>query len=217
MVDAKANKLSNLRKAIKIYNATLEAPDVDKKAKVRGYTDLSRALLREADLLRKKDAKIRGYEKGRAAAQTAMKLDPTYADALFWDLANQAMVGQTRGITNSLFMLGDLKSGLAKVIKLDPNHNYARDTLSRIFHEVPGILGGSDDKSESLLQECIRRDSHFTPCKVTLARLYVDMGEEEKAKKLLLEVVNEKKTTVPNDYRKFNLPDAKHDLAALAK
>lgn len=215
LVEVKANTQKNLRRAIALYIENLDKEGVTTKEKVDGLVDLSRAYLRLGDLMKKDSARIAFYEKGRAAAQRAMKLAPKHADAIFWDAANMALVGQTRGITNSLFMLGDLKSALSRVLKLDPSHNYARETLGRIHHAVPGMLGGSDDKAEKLFRECLRRDPQFTPCMVTLARFHMDNGDDDKARPLLLQVINTKKSSVPNDYRKFNLPDAKADLKRL--
>lgn len=215
LVEVKANTKKNLRRAITLYTENLDKDGVSKPEKVKGLVDLSRAYLRLGDLMAKDSARIALYEKGRAAAQRATKLSPKHADAIFWDAANMALVGQTRGITNSLFMLGDLKTALNRVLKLDPSHNYARETLGRIHHAVPGMLGGSDAKAEKLFRECLRRDPNFTPCMVTLARFHIDNGDEDKARPLLKAVINAKKSSVPNDYRKFNLPDAKADLKRL--
>ena len=215
LLEVKANTKKNLTEAIRLYVSSLDADGVDAAARVRGYVDLSRAYLRLGDLTIGKAGRIALYKKGQKAAQRAQELDPKNADAKFWDVANMATIGQTQGVMNSLFMLADLKTGLRDVLKLDPNHHYARETLGRVYHAVPGMVGGSDKEALALFKECIRRDPRFTPCKITLARFYVDDGEDEKARALYQEVLNEKNSSVPNDFRKFNVPDAKADLAKL--
>ncbi len=214
IVEKQANSKENLEKAIGLYEANL-AGVADARTKAKGYSDLSRAYLRLGDLEKADDTKIAQYTKGRKAAESAIEADAKYADGYFWESANQACIGNTEGVMNSLFMVSDLKKNLNKVLELDPNHLYARDTLGEIDHALPGIAGGSDDRAEKAYREVLERDPNFTPAMVCLAQLYKDEGNDHEAKKWAQKVIDFKDSSVPNDWKKFDKNDAENILQAL--
>ena len=211
LVQVRANTRANLKRAITLYEETQPRWPTSPAQRVRLWTDLSRAWLRLGDLYPRSDpsARISRFEKGQAAAEKALALRPDNADARFWRLANLAKIGQTRGITKSLLMAKALKKGLREVLQLDPQHHYARQTLARLQYKIPGILGGDDDEALALLQECLKMDPNFTPCKYTLADYFVEEGEPERAAALLREVIAAGETTsLRDDWRKFTRPNA---------
>jgi tetratricopeptide (TPR) repeat protein len=215
LVEVEANTTANLKKAIALYEAALKDASLDKKVQAAAWTDVSRAYLRLGDLTKGDDAKIALYEKGQAAGKKAESLDSKSAAAIFWATANLACVGRTRGVMNSLFMIGDLKKGMNQALAIDPNFHRARNTLGEIDHAVPGIAGGSDDRAEKAYLEVLRRDAHFTPTMVLLARLYQDKGDEDEAKKWAQKVLDEKSPHPRNDWVKFDKRDAKAILNEL--
>ncbi len=215
LVESEANTVANLKKAIELYETALADDADDKKVRAAGWADVSRAYLRWGDLLKGNDEKIATYEKGIAAGKKAEGFDPKSPAAVFWGTANMACVGRTRGVMNSLFMIGDLKKGMNRVLEIDPNYHLARNTLGEIDHAVPGIAGGSDDRAEKSYVEVLRRDPHFTTTMVLLARLKKDQGEEEEAKQWAQKVLDEKGAHPYNDWVKFDKRDAKALLAEL--
>jgi hypothetical protein len=124
-------------------------------------------------------------------------------------------VGNTKGVLNSLFMVPELKKGFAKVLKLNPNHHYARDTLARVFHAVPGLAGGSDSKAEEHWNEIFKRDPHFTPGMYQFGKFWKNKGKKDKAREWWTRCVNEKKSSVPNDFRKFDKANCQKALKSL--
>ncbi len=214
LVEVQANTKANLQKAIGLYEQALKDPALPAKDRAAALTDMARAYLRLGDLETVDNAKLGAYENGRAAAKKAMALDPKSADAVFWDMANQATIGRTKGVMNSLFMLPELRKGLGQALVLQPNHQLARQTLGEIDHAVPGIVGGSDERSEKAYLEVLKRDPNFTPTMVLLAKLYRDQGEDEAAKKWAQKALDGK-SSVPNDWRKFDKPDAQKLLKEL--
>jgi tetratricopeptide (TPR) repeat protein len=207
LVESQANTKGNLQKAIGLYDKALTDASIDAKKRALGYSDEARAYLRLGDLETQHDAKIAAYTKGREAAQKGSALDPKCAECLYWDMANQAVVGRTNGVMNSLFMLGDLRKGLNQVLALDPGHKRARETLAKIDHAVPGIAGGSDDRAEKALKDILAKDPHFTPAMATLAQFYADKGKKDDAKALAQRCMAETASSVPNDFRKFDKND----------
>ena len=215
LVEAGSNTTAVLHKAVGIYETHLHNPAVGVKVRADGWTDLSRAYLRLGDLDNKDSVKIAFYEKGKKAGETASALDPRHADAIFFATANQASIGRTRGVMNSLFMVGDLKKSLTKCLALDPGHHYARNTLGEIDHAVPGIAGGSDERAEKVYLQVLAADPDFTPSMVLLAQLKKDQGKTDEARAWANKVLHAKRSSVPNDWRKFDVPSAKKVLAQL--
>jgi predicted Zn-dependent protease len=215
MVEEGPNTPKVLKQALGKYETALKAGNLDDKRRALVLTDMSRARLRLGDLATKKKTKVAHYEAGKALAIKAQKADPTLADAYFWEAANLAVIGRTNGVTSSLFMLGDLKKKLYKTLELDPNHHLARETIGSIYAAVPGLLGGDDDKAEAHFQTVLKRDPHFSATHLTYAHFLIERGREEEARKHLLAVINDKRPSMPNDHRKFTLPDAKKALKEL--
>ena len=215
LIETAANTAANLKKAVDLYEVALKDESLDKQVRAEGWADVSRAYLRWGDLLKGDAEKIALYEKGIAAGKKGEALDPKSAGAVFWGTANMACVGRTRGVMNSLFMIGDLKKGMNRALAINPNYHWARNTLGEIDHSVPGIAGGSDDRAEKAYLEVLRRDPHFTPTMVLLAKLKRDRGDKDEAKTWAQKVVSEKSPNPRNDWKKFDLKDAKAILQEL--
>lgn len=209
LVESEANTVANLKKAIELYEVALKDESADKKVRANAYADIARAYLRWGDLEKGNDAKIALYEKGQAAGKKGEAIDAKHTGSIFWGTANYACVGRTRGVMNSLFMIGDLKKGMNRVLEIDPNYHWARNTLGEIDHQVPGIAGGSDDRAEKAYFEVLKRDPHFTPTMVLLAKFYKDKGDDDKAKEWAQKVLDEKGAHPYNDWLKFDKRDAK--------
>lgn len=214
LVEVAPNTKENLKKAIAQYERHLDNPSLPARARADGWADTARAWQRLGDLETGEASKIDAYTRGRAAAKKGIAADSKHANALFWDMANLATTGRAKGVMNSLFMLPELRKGLARVLELNPNHLYARDTLGEIDHAVPGLAGGSDDRAEKAYLENLRRDPTFTPAMVLLARLYRDNDKEDAAKRWAQKVLSTK-SSVPNDWAKFDKRDAQAILKEL--
>ncbi len=215
-VETRANTVANMREGVATCERAAKAKGASPKDAGASWVNVARARLRLGDASRG-DAAIEQYELGREAARAALALNPKDDDALFWDMAHLACIGRSKGVVSSLFMLSELKAGLERVLELNPDHHYARDTLAKIYHKVPGALGGSDEKAEALLLEVLRREPKFTSTMVTLGQLYIDLGREAEARVWLQKVLDTKssESARPNDHWRFNVPDAKRELARL--
>jgi tetratricopeptide (TPR) repeat protein len=214
LIEVSANTFENLKKGIALYEANLGDASRPASARAIGYGDLSRAYFRLGDKLTAKDEKLAAYTKGQVAGQQGMALDAKSPAPLFWSYANLAGIGRTKGVMNSLFMVGDLKAAMAKVLALDPSYHYARSTLGQIEHAVPGIAGGSDDRAEKAYLEALRLDPGFTPVMIQMAQMKLDRGEKDQAK-MWAEKAKATKSSVPNDHRKFDRKDADAILAQI--
>jgi len=128
---------------------------------------LSRAIMKETNLDQFEglgdDEAIRRYEEGAGYAREAIEIDPSNAEAYFWEAANRGSVGQTRGVLNSLFMASDLDELLHQALRRDDEYPEPYFMLGTLYRELPGrpISFGDDDAA------------------VSFGRLAVDLHEEE--------------------------------------
>ncbi|MFZ9886256.1 MAG: hypothetical protein ACO3JL_02035 [Myxococcota bacterium] len=209
-VELTASSIPNMRAGRQTCEAALQVPSLTERQRFEAWLNIARAHLRSGDLLAG-DGAVAEYELGRKAAQQAMALDPRSADAIFWDVANLASIGQTRGVMKSLFMLPEIKASLHRALELNPGHSYARQTLAKVYHKVPRIAGGDDDLAEKLLLETLTRDPGWTPAMVVLAQLYVDQDRHEEARVWIEKVIAmpSSSSSIPHDHWRFDVPDAK--------
>jgi len=218
IVEVDANTTANLTKAIGLLEAGVADASLPAADRADGHMALSRAWLRLGDLKSGKDDKIATYEKGKAAGMKAVEVaGGKHAMGLYWATANMACVGRTRGVMNSLFMVGDLRKNMNAVIAINPKLHYPRNTLAEIDHAIPGLAGGSDERAEKGLTDVLAKDPHVTSTMFLLARIKRDQGKKDEAKQWAQKILDEKAPTLKNDWRKFDVPDAKKLLAELAE
>lgn len=215
LVEEAPDKAANLKKAIALYDQVLQDPLLSTEDRAFALVDLSRAWLRLGDLKQKTAEKIAAYEKGKAAGERARALSPDDANAVFWATANLASIAKARGVMNSLFMAKETKAGLEEALRLDPRHAYARDTLAKVYHLLPGLAGGNDRKAEALWKENLEQHPHFTPSMVELGRFYPDKGRIDEARALFERCIAEKRAQPRNDWLKWNRDDARRELSTL--
>ena len=217
LVETAPNTKENLKRAIALYQERLSNTSLSAATRANGFADMSRAWLRLGDLETSEAQKLKSYTSGREAAQKGLALVPNHVESLFWDMANLATTGRTRGVMNSLFMLPELRTGLKRCLELDRNHKLAKQTLAEIDHAVPGIAGGSDERAEKAYQELLQRDPALASTMVLLAKLYRDKGEKEQARTWAQKAIDEQHPSNPNDWKKFDRVDARKVLEELDK
>lgn len=215
LVENAPNTKENLRRAIALYEARLADAGLPATKRADGWADVARAWLRLGDVESTEAKKLEAYTAGRAAAKKGLALVPNHVESLFWDMANLATTGRTRGVMNSLFMLPELRKGLQRCLELDRNHKLAKQTLADVDHAVPGIAGGSDERAEKAYLELLQRDPGLTSAMFNLAKLYRDQGKKEQARSWATKARDAKNPSNPNDWRKFDRNDAAQLLKEL--
>jgi tetratricopeptide (TPR) repeat protein len=137
---------------------------------------LSRAIMKDTNLDQFEglgdDEAIRRYEEGAGYAREAIEIDPSIAEAYFWEAANRGSVGKTRGVLNSLFMASDLDELLHQALRRDADYPEPYFMLGTLYRELPGrpISFGDDDSAVSfgrravdLHEEEFRRGEDIVP------------------------------------------------------
>lgn len=135
---------------------------------------------------KKKDKKII-FSQGIYNAKRAVGLEPEKPDGYYWLGVNYGVYGEARGVLKSLFLVGDIKEAMNKVIELDRSYEDGGPdrVLGRVFFKVPGFAGGSKKKS----LEHLLKSKEFGPAdpltRCYLADTYLAHKEVDKAREEL--------------------------------
>ncbi len=136
---------------------------------------------------RAKDPDIRSghFDRGRALAEKAVALDNQSADAHFALFCSIGERMRANGeVFFSVFEYGSMMDALDQTLALNPNHLDALSSIGTILIEVPGFLGGDDEKGEVMLRQVIKEDSESINARMVVARVCAERGEHQEAYEL---------------------------------
>lgn len=158
------------------------------------------------------DVRVRYFEKGRELAEKAVELDGQSADAHFALFCSIGERMRSNGeVVFSVFEYGRMMDALDQTLKLNPTHLDARSSKGTILIEIPGFLGGDDEKGEAMLREVIKEDPTAINARMVVARACADRGEHQEAFELAkkaLELAREQK-------REDLLPEAQETFSEI--
>ncbi len=173
---------------------------------------MSRVCLFKGEKTENNDEKIKLYDKAASFGKIAIKINPKSADAHFYYSAGIGKNAQLKGIFNALGMVGEIKAEMDKTVELDPKHVIGLNALAQYYMELPGIFGGSIEKTEELLLKAKELDPNLSMTYVTLGKMYLRQGKRDKAKEALETVIKMKNPSKPAYYALDDLPDAQRLL-----
>ncbi|HEX7319976.1 MAG TPA: hypothetical protein VF399_06455 [bacterium] len=199
---------SNLNKSLEILTALVNSEPEN----LRANCELAHVYYILGDNAGTKTEKINLYAKGQEYAKKAIKINDSSASAHFWYMVNLGRVGQTKGVLNSLGSVPEIKKEIDKVLKLDPKHTGALDARAMLYYELPGIMGGSVNKSINALNTAIALDSNYSVLFVDMGRCYIRKKDYEKARFFLQKAIEIKQPTYPADWTLDDKPDAEKFL-----
>jgi hypothetical protein len=103
------------------------------------------------------DARDAAYDAGMAAARSAIATAPDKPEGHFWLAANMGGYAENHGIRGGLKYRGTIRQELEKVLAMDQAflQGSADRALGRWYFEVPGLFGGSKQKSEDHLRRAL--------------------------------------------------------------
>ena len=136
---------------------------------------------------RAKDADIRSahFDRGRALAEKAVALDDQSADAHFALFCSIGERMRANGeVFFSVFEYGSMMEALDQTLALNPKHLDALSSKGTILIEIPGFLGGDDEKGEVMLRQVIKEDSKSINARMVVARQCAERGEHQEAYEL---------------------------------
>lgn len=162
----------------------------------------------------KKDKQII-FSQGVYNAKKAVGLQPERPDGHYWLGVDNGKYGETRGVMKSLSLVKPIKESMFKIIELDRGYEDggADRVLGRVFFKVPGIAGGSKDKSLEHLEKSKELGPEDPITRVYLAETYLAKDRVDDARAELDYVLN-----MPDDPRWVSsVSEAKVDAQELLK
>src|SRR5262249_446860 len=117
--------------------------------------------------------RLAAYEQGRDAGRRAVDAAPQSADAHLWYAISLGRWAQTKGLMRASMELSKVKEEAETVLRLDPSSVEGLALAGNLARELPGILGGSNERAEQQLTRALALDPHRPGLHVSLARLYV--------------------------------------------
>jgi tetratricopeptide (TPR) repeat protein len=107
-----------------------------------------------------KDDVRREFEGGVEAARQAAAVAPDRPEGHFWLAANMGGLAETQGIRAGLRYRAPVKEALERVLAIEPGFldGSADRALGRWYFKVPGLFGGSKQKSLEHLQRSLSYD-----------------------------------------------------------
>jgi tetratricopeptide (TPR) repeat protein len=131
-------------------------------------------------------------EDGIAAAKTAAGLRPERPEGHFWLAANMGALAESFGLRQGIKYRGQIKDALLTVLKIDPafQEGSADRALGRWYYKVPGLFGGSKQKSEAHLRQSLTYAPQSTASHFFLAETLFDLGRDAEARAELQKVID---------------------------
>lgn len=130
------------------------------------------------------DSRRAQYERGIEAGRQASALEAKRPEGYFWMAANMGAMAESFGLRAGIKYRSPVKNALETVLMLDPGFQQgsADRALGRWYQKVPGLFGGSKDKSVEHLQRSLKYDPSSTASHYFLAETYLDMNRKDQAR-----------------------------------
>ena len=183
---ARRDDLASARQASEIWSARLARNPKDFEAAWK----LARARYWLGTHVPEADRKTT-LEAGIAAARSAIAVEPQRPEGHFWLAANMGALAESFGLRQGLKYRGEIKSALLTVLKIDPafQQGSADRVLGRWYYRVPGLFGGSKEKSEEHLRRSLEYNPNSTASHYFLAETLVARNRNADAKAELQRVL----------------------------
>jgi tetratricopeptide (TPR) repeat protein len=138
------------------------------------------------------DAKDAAYEAGMAAARVAIAAEPNRPEGHFWLAANMGGYAENHGIRGGLKYRGTIRDELERVLARDPAflQGSADRALGRWYFKVPGLFGGSKQKSEEHLRKALAYNPRSIVTRLFLAETLEAMDRIDDAKSELRQIAS---------------------------
>lgn len=148
------------------------------------YWRLARVEYWIGDNSNSKDEKIKLFGLGIYHAKKAVALEPNKVEGHYWLGVNDGSYGQVKGVLKSLSLVGPIKEEMNKVLAIDPAYDDggADLVLGRMYFELPGLFGGSNQKSLEHLLKSRDLGPRVPLTRVYLADTYLALGDVAKAR-----------------------------------
>jgi tetratricopeptide (TPR) repeat protein len=127
------------------------------------------------------------FQQGIDYAKKAIELGPDKVEGHFWLGVCYGVYGEAKGVLKSLFLVKPIKEEMQRVLEIEPAYDKggADRILGRVFHEVPGLFGGSEKKSLEHLLKAVEYGPRVGLNLLYLADTYISLDQIDKARQTL--------------------------------
>ena len=131
-------------------------------------------------------------EAGIAAARTAVAIDAKRPEGHFWIAANMGALAESFGLRQGLKYRGAIRDALLAALSIDPAYQQGSPdrALGRWYFKVPGLFGGSKQKSEEHLRRSLTYAPDSTASRFFLAETLLGMDRRNEAMRELQHVID---------------------------
>ena len=132
------------------------------------------------------------FEDGIAAGRAAVAIEPNHPEGHFWVAANMGALAESFGMSQGMKYRGTIKDELLTVLKLDAafQEGSADRALRRWYYKVPGLFGGSKQKSEEHLKRSLTYGPDSTASHFFLAETLLEQRRRDEARAELQRVID---------------------------
>jgi len=161
-------------------------------------------------------AKMKIFQKGIDAAKRAITLDDKSVESHYWLGVCYGKYGEAKGIMNSLGLVPHIKKEMNRVLELDKTyaHGGAYVVLGRMYYKLPGIAGGSNEKSLEYLNKAVKTDKGHLLAHLFLADTLIALDKKPLAIKELEFIIA---APIQKDREPENADEKKQAKARLAE
>jgi hypothetical protein len=105
--------------------------------------------------------------------------------------ASMGLLAESFGLRQGLRYRGPIKTALETVLRIDPAflHGSADRALGRWYFKVPGLFGGSKEKSEQHLRASLKYNPDSTASRYFLAETLFELDRDQEAIEELRKVI----------------------------
>jgi tetratricopeptide (TPR) repeat protein len=184
---ARRADLGSARRAADIWAARLKADPKDFESAWK----LARACYWIGRVEPKAEQRAR-LEQGMEAGRQAVALDPSRPDGHFWLATTTGTFAETQGIRAGLKYRKTVREHYELAAKIDPSYEQGGPdrALGRYYYRVPGLFGGSNQKSEQHLRRSLEYDPDNPASLYFLAETLLDLDRKAEARAALQKVVD---------------------------
>ncbi|VAX27349.1 hypothetical protein MNBD_NITROSPINAE05-655 [hydrothermal vent metagenome] len=138
-----------------------------------------------------KEAAEKYYHRCLETAEQTIALNNNSAWGFYLRGLCRGKLGQMQGLWSSLSMIGPLKKDFQNAVRLDPSVSQGgpHRALGKLYLELPGLLGGSVDKSVDHLKQAVRLGPKFADNYLFLADALFEQENYRAAKNTLQDLL----------------------------
>ena len=133
----------------------------------------------------------RDLERGVTAGEQAILVEKDRPEGHFWRAANMGALAESFGVRQGIKYRGAIRDALLTVLRIDPAYQEgsADRALGRWYYKVPGLFGGSKQKSEEHLRKSLTYNANSHASRFFLAETLFGMDRDAEAIEELRKVI----------------------------